>query len=376
MQSRRLLLLTVFLWAVSLMPAGYGRCPQEHEAGPPNLDEYDFAARGRMSPSRGITPAAITRMDNNGELLIACYEPRTAVELKSKGICFTQSQLEVLTDWNLLAFDVKNKTYKTTVHIFGPQETAEIRRIVGQGLDGLEDMLEPDLTEVRQYLVDSGHGESLFSVLYAYVLHAYTMDQLMEEISQKPALSAEHPFWNGFSWAVYPPWKFDIAPMHFAAEGTDFYALGGAAVRGPGLRDLLPLIKEVAIDRRIDNPELRKAFSAYGIVDKEGRLTVPIFEGIWSDRLENMARNVYERTAAIAATTEMKEILGMSTPSNAEMFIHYEVRMAFLDHLLKEGALATPINFENPEENSPADFSRLLFLIVPGDQKKSLSGPE
>ncbi len=370
MQSRRFFIMAVIFFAVVLLRLGYGRHPQAHEAGPATLDEYDFAARGRMSPTRGTTPGAIARLDNNGELLVACLEPKTSDELKSKGIRFSQSQLEVLTDWDLLAYDRKTRTYKTTVHVFGPRETSAIRGLVEQGLDELETSLAPDLAALGQYLGNMGRGKSLFSILYAYVLHGYTMDRLAEEVMQKPQLSAEHPFWNGYSWAVYPVRKFNVGPLYLTAEGTRFYILGGEGVPGPGFREWLPFTKDVAIDRRIDDPELRNAFSAFGIADEEGKLTVPVFEGGWSERLENMARSAYARTAEIAASEEMRKILGMETRAQTEMFVHYEVRTAFLERLMKKGAVAAPVDFEDPQKNGPADAGHRLFLIVPSGQQK------
>ncbi len=370
MRNRRFLILAVILLAVVPLRSGHGRLPQAQEAGPATLDEYDFAARGRMSPTRGTNPATIARLDNNGELLIACREPKTSDELKSEGIRFSQSQLEVLTDWDLLAYDRKTRTYKTTVHVFGPRETLAIRGLVEQGLDELETSLGPDLAALDQYLGDMGRPKSLFSALYAYILHGYMMDRLAEEIMQKPQLSAEHPFWNGYSWAVYPVKKFNVGPLYLTAEGTRFYILGGEGVPGPGFREWLPFTKDVAIDRRIDDPELRKAFSAFGIADEEGKLTVPVFEGGWFERLENMARNAYARTAEIAASEEMRKILAMSTQAQAEMFVHYEVRTAFLERLMKKGAVAAPLDFENPGKNNPSDAGHLLFLVVPSGRQK------
>ena len=68
-------------------------------------------------------------------------------------------------------------------------------------------------------------------------------------------------------------------------------------------------------------------------------------------------------TVALAESPEVQEILGMSSQAQAAMFIHYEVRYAFLDHLLRSETIQTPIDFENGDRNGPDDIGSLVFLI-------------
>jgi hypothetical protein len=53
----------------------------------------------------------------------------------------------------------------------------------------------------------------------------------------------------------------------------------------------------------------------------------------------------------------------MATQAQAAMFIHYEIRYAFLRHLLEKGFIEAPIDFENSDNNKPADVSNLVFLM-------------
>ena len=70
-------------------------------------------------------------MDNNGEILLACVEPRIAEQLEMSGIQHLRSQLEFLRDWRLLEYDSASKTYRTTVHVYGPRAASAIRDTVG-----------------------------------------------------------------------------------------------------------------------------------------------------------------------------------------------------------------------------------------------------
>ena len=113
----------------------------------------------------------------------------------------------------------------------------------------------------------------------------------------------------------------------------------------------------------IDDPELKKVFSDLGIFDVQGNLTIPVFEGEWPARLENMAKKVYAKTIELVDSTEMKQILGMKTQAQAAMFIHYEIRYAFLSLLLEKGIIELPVDLDNADSNRPEDVGSLLFLI-------------
>jgi hypothetical protein len=123
-----------------------------HEDNPSTLDKYDVVARGKMSRDRGKRPVQIARMDNNGEILLACLEAKTVDELKSKGITFKQSQMELLVDWNLLDYDSKATTYRTTIHVYGPEKAAAIRKLVNRGVVQLIADLGDELNSLIEHL--------------------------------------------------------------------------------------------------------------------------------------------------------------------------------------------------------------------------------
>ena len=110
------------LLTAALCYPGCSRESQESQAEIPTLDVYDFVARGRMSRERGVRPTDVARMDNNGEILLACLEPVSDEELESRGVKFLRSQLELLVDWNLLDYDAENESYETTVNVFGVEK--------------------------------------------------------------------------------------------------------------------------------------------------------------------------------------------------------------------------------------------------------------
>ncbi|MGD9345303.1 MAG: hypothetical protein PVH84_05535 [Candidatus Aminicenantes bacterium] len=330
---------------------------------PLSLDTYDVVARGKMSRVRGKRPVEIARMDNNGEILLACLEEKTIEELNSTGIKFLKSQLELLVDWDLLEYDRKTKTYRTTIYVYGPERAAAIRKLIRRGVVQLTDELDSELNSLQSYLESIDRGKNLFAILYAYVLHSYSMNQFGEEIYQKPQLSTEHPFWNGYAWAINPAKKFNTGVTFMPVEGNQLFIVSVTTVPRPNFRQISDLIKDIAPDNKVDNPELRESLSSFDLFDKRGDLTIPIFNIAWSTKLENMAKKVYAKTIELVNSPDLKNILGMETQAQAAMFLHYEIRYALLKHSLEKGTLIAPIDFKNADNNSPADMRNLVFLM-------------
>jgi hypothetical protein len=203
----------------------------------------------------------------------------------------------------------------------------------------------------------------MFAVLYAYVLHSYAMNQFGEEIYRKPQLSAEHPFWNGYAWAVYPKKKFPTGVLFMPIKGNQYYFVSAAGVPRLDLKQTTAFLKDVSPDGKVDNPELRNSLSEFGLIDDGGNLTIPVFEPEWSEKLEDMAKTVYAKTIEIAKSEEMKNILGMATLPQAAMYLHYEMRYAFLDYLLDQEIIEAPVDFKNASANSSNDLRKLVFLM-------------
>lgn len=341
---------------------------QENEKSPSALEEYDFIVRGRMSRDRGIRPNQIALMDSNGEILIACVEAATAEQLKSAGINFLQSQLELLVDWNLLEFENEGKTYRTTIHVYGKEKATAIRRHVQQAVNELSVILNEDLVALKSYLDSIDREENLFAVLYAYILHSYSMDQFGEEIYQKPQLSEKKPFWNGFAWAIYPIRKLDIGVTYLPIDGSRFFIISPKTMPRPDFRQLLAFVKDAAGDNRVDDPNLKKSLSQFNIFNEEGALTIPVFSEDWSANLENMANQVYAKTAELADSDEIKKILMMENFAQTAMFVHYELRYAFLKSLLEQGVLREPVDLTDASNNSAAEMRNLIFLMKSGEK--------
>ena len=146
----------------------------------------------RAAPHKSVLSA--TRFDNSGEISLACVEPRTAEQLDASGIRHLRSELERLRDWRLLEYDSASSTLRTTVHVYGTRAASAIRDMVGPVAAEVTDELDADLAALRSHLGETRRERSLFAILYAYVLHGYSMSRFSEEIDQSRSPTAERQF--------------------------------------------------------------------------------------------------------------------------------------------------------------------------------------
>jgi hypothetical protein len=230
-------------------------------------------------------------------------------------------------------------------------------------VEQLADILDADMVSLKSHLTRIDREKNLFAILYAYVFHSYSMEQFGEEIYRKPQLTSEHPFWNGYAWAIYPIRRFNVGSTFMPAKENQFFFVSATTVPKIDFQKISSFVKDVSMDYRADDPELKKSLSVFGIIDEEGKLKIPVFESDWSTKLENMAKTVYAKTVELADSKEMREILGMATQAQAAMFLHYELRYGFLNYLLEKGTIQAPIDFENAANNSTSDVRNLVFIM-------------
>lgn len=154
-------------------------------------------------------------------------------------------------------------------------------------------------------------------------------------------------------------------------EGKKLYIVSAKAVTGPKLKQIMELAKAISVDGNINNPELQKTFEEFDILDKQGKLTIPVFDAEWSEKLEDMAEKVYAKIFELTKYQKTADILGVLTPAQAAMFLHYEVRYTFLSTLLENGNITAPLDFNDSTINKPADVGNMIFLMTTKSTEKT-----
>ena len=93
----------------------------------------------------GGNPDDIVRKDDNGQILFTARSGTTRERLKGDGIAFTESQIELLKDWRLLA--EQGDQIKTRMPVVGPEEMTRLRALLHVQAVELGSSLQPDLNE-------------------------------------------------------------------------------------------------------------------------------------------------------------------------------------------------------------------------------------
>ena len=156
------------------------------------------------------TPHFAVFADSNGRILYYAQTGATrAVLERATGTRVTVSQLEFLRAWRLLSRE--GDVYTTSIPVLGPEAIGRLRVDMRRLAERLVPGIVPDLHVVTEELDRRKLHAHLYAVVFSLVLDGLTWDALdSARAVPEIAITAEHPFWDGVFWAVYP--KRDAAP--------------------------------------------------------------------------------------------------------------------------------------------------------------------
>lgn len=341
----------------------------------PTLDEYKIYLNGTVSRAVGTSPRRIMKLDNNGEILLACNEGKTQEQLHSMGIQFIDSQMRVLIDWKLLEFD--QNVYKTAIPILGEYESTEFRKILRNHAQTITPELKPDIISLKNQLRDIGKEKCMFTVLYAYIFHDLFWRQFKKDkFFEKPELSIENPFWNGAVWAIYPPPEFSLGTMAMVSKGLTLHINSVPGDLSPKMKSitkplsqfqlLSSLAKDIAEDKKVDNKNLRETFAPFGLFDSHGKLTTLMIneknENILYVTCKNLTKKYHDELIHLVDSKSIMKKLGVRTKQNAVLTTFYEFKWILLDQFVKAGFISKPIAITDPDNISPANIKDLIFI--------------
>lgn len=187
------------------------------------------------------TPHSVIRMDTNGRILFKALGGATLATLRAAVPNLSESQLRTLEDWSLV--HKSGGTYWTSFPALGPDKSRSLRAALNQEARALLPRISKDAATISQILAKEELETHAYAVIFSYVLDGLVWDELKAKGIGVPwAVTADHPFWNGLFWAVFP--KRSEAP------GTDTFANGPVTVRVLWTAKTLP-----ALNRMMNSPE-------------------------------------------------------------------------------------------------------------------------
>ncbi|RJP81148.1 MAG: hypothetical protein C4524_02420 [Candidatus Zixiibacteriota bacterium] len=358
-----LLLLPAALLAASCLalPAASGDSPTP---GDYEINYFVAAAEG--------SPQGIIGLDNNRALLWACREGRTAAELRTAGLAFTDSQLKLLVSWRLLIDD--DGLYTTAFPILEAQTTPALRGRMRQAAAEMGPDLAPGIEAFTAELRRVGREGNAYTILFSYVL-----DDLVWEIWEMGGLlpdreiTAETPFWAGVIWADYPPRAFSC--------GTNTISDQGVALKvnwsEPVIPKMLPFVSDwkhlgklfdelVSTGRAVD-PQARAVFEPFDLFDSQGLFTVPVIEEREDDplygRCLDLAREVGLGFPELVDLEALADSFAFNDPAEALVVAYHEFMWELLEVLEEQKLIAKPRAFADPAAAQPADIGQLVFIV-------------
>ena len=203
-------------------------------ADPPNLKDYGLIC---FCTARTATPHRLVKADNNGRILLLARNGVTKPQIVAAGEPVSDSQLQALQDWGLLA--QKDDRFTTSFPILGSTQMAALRARLEPISTDLSRKIAPDIKAVQTELHARGQSKSMEAVLFGYILDGLTW-RALEEAKALPAqdLDVEHPYWNGAFWAVFP--KQETMP------GTNSQTEGKTEIRMMWTQPVLPWFERLA----------------------------------------------------------------------------------------------------------------------------------
>lgn len=316
------------------------------------------------------TPQSILDDDNNGQILYAARAGVTRDQLKAEGIPFTESQIQLLKEWRLLA--ESEGELRVAIPVLGPGKMARLRaRVHGPAVE-LGKSLGPDFQRLVAALDRQGNASSSYAIVFSYMLDNQVWVRFQERQLLSPApITADKPFWSGSFWALYP---------RRSAPGTNSFDHQGwraAVLWTPPVLSLVDpfgepsvmkaALTELAAQGRVTDPAARRELQAVGFLDGDGRPAVPVIRQQVSDPVHAaslaLSTKISDAVVRMLQSSDFSELTGSSDKGEALEITYHEFMWELLAYLDQAGVVRPPAILSAPHPD-PRQVHDLAFIVV------------
>ncbi len=211
-------------------------------------------------------------------------------------------------------------------------------------------------------------SDHLYSVLFSYVLDGLTWDQLRaSKAIPEMKISADHPFWDGTFWAVYP--------IRAAQPGTNSTGPDGVTIlmtwTDPVLGQLTDLENAPALEaslKQIAKGDCRNlsiddaAHTRWNLSTEEGKCAFPVIHENENDAIYAAGRRIAGKIVDSVLQNDFQTLIGGgSTAEQAHLIEAHELIWSVLDLLEKDGLVREPAVLRN---GAPSHGRLLQLLLV------------
>lgn len=335
----------------------------------PGFDSYDFS---QYISSAGQSPQQITKLDNNGEILLACVKGKTRNQLKDLGIRFSESQIELLKTWRLL--EEKEAILKTAFPVLNAEMSRRLRKVSESVVPALSRELEPDILRLTAILDHNGRKKNAYTILFSYILDDIVWEKFRERaLLGQREITADTPHWAGEVWAVYPPRTFSMGTNTVSDKGISLNvnwtqrAISKMIPFVADIKTFLSMFNDYVEKGRVEDPQARKVFGPFNLFDEKGHFTVPIITASSSDPLnklsDEIARKVAGRVPTLLDLNALSKEFEFRDTKQTLVIAYHELMWDLMDQLEGKGLVQKPVAFAMPDQAEQSDIGDLVFIV-------------
>jgi len=285
---------------------------------------------------------------------------------------FKESQIALLKAFLLLK--ERDDTLKTTFPILDAEETRRLRQRVQDAAPFLAERLESDVRAFVQQLHAIGREGNAYTILFSYVIDGLVWDEVEKRsLVNVREITLASPFWAGELWALYPPRAFAPGTNSISEEGVSLKVSWTEAAiphMRPFVTDIPALIQmfdDYRMAGRVTHDRAKEVFGPFGLLDAEGRFTIPVIVEEDSNPLYQLANTMAGTVAGVAPERlPLKAIVEEFVFRDADqafVVAYHELMWELMDRLEAGGLVRKPVAFAEPDRAQSTDIADLVFIV-------------
>jgi len=337
---------------------------------PLTLDDYRIV---QFISSPGRYPINVMRLDNNGDVLLACREGKTKKQLEEMNIPVNDSQIHLLEVYDLLS--VEDDVLKTSIPVLDREQIGAIRSNTKTAAVKLADAVKDDVTRIVNLLVASGRQNNAYSILFAYIVDGMIWSDFRNmDLSVPREINAEHPFWAGAVWAFYPPREYSCGTNTWT-KGRFLFVMNWTGSANDRLGVFYRAMRELDDDAFIhfmkegytrDAPVI-EAFAPFGIFDESGKLLIPTIVQNENNELHRMSRGISkkiaENTQRLLDLKKLQVDYGFRDIRETVVVVYHELMWDLMDEFVARDIIEKPVLFADPENAALTSIADIMFVV-------------
>ena len=291
-------------------------------------------------------PFTYVKADNNWEILQTLRTPHTRAYLDSLGIHNTDSQMMLLRIEGLISQD-ENKNWISLMPILDSLQTVKARTYSLQVAQTLYPQIKNDIFSLINVLKQEGLQESIYTILFSYILDGEIWKSLNSYEDLKSAAT-----WDGECWALYYPRKFSSG-----TNGYDNFNLCWSKHQPEfvwkelSLKTFIePFLADYKENGKIISSDIYAKALALGMINKNGYLCIPIINSQNKDsQLNQISDEIikvitqYFASSRIVSDFQEEFRINQDNKKLACTMLYHEVMWDLMDLLINDNIVNIPI---------------------------------